>query len=82
MPIHCGKMMGRVICAVMVADDIQPYKSMVTGEMIMSRSHHRAHLKQHKVIEIGNEKIGPKKYEADHNVRPEMMQAIRQTLGK
>ncbi|MCA2929408.1 MAG: hypothetical protein IM336_02415, partial [Microcystis sp. M018S1] len=28
-----------------VMPDIQPYKSMQTGGMITSRSHHRAHLK-------------------------------------
>lgn len=39
----------------MVMNDIQPYQSMVTGEMITSRSQHRAHLKAHKVIEVGNE---------------------------
>lgn len=38
-----------------VVGDIQPYRSMATGEMIESRSHHRAHLKQHGLIEIGNE---------------------------
>jgi hypothetical protein len=38
-----------------VVGDIQPYRSMATGEMIGSRSHHRAHLKQHGLIEIGNE---------------------------
>lgn len=38
-----------------VMGDIQPYKSMVTGEMISSRSRHRDHLKQHNVIEVGNE---------------------------
>jgi hypothetical protein len=38
-----------------VMPDIQPYQSMQTGEMITSRSHHRAHLKQHGLIEIGNE---------------------------
>lgn len=41
--------------APMVMADIQPYQSMVTGEMITSRSHHRAHLKQHQMVEIGNE---------------------------
>jgi hypothetical protein len=39
----------------LVMPDIQPYKSMVTGEMITSRSRHREHLKMHNVIEIGNE---------------------------
>lgn len=43
--------------APMVMPDIQPYQSMATGEMITSRSHHRAHLKQHRLIEYGNEKI-------------------------
>ena len=38
-----------------VMPDIQPYKSMVTGEMITSRSRHRDHLKRHNVIEVGNE---------------------------
>lgn len=44
-----------------VQGDIQPYKSMITGEMITSRSHHRAHLRQHGCIEVGNEKIQPRK---------------------
>ena len=39
----------------MVMGDIQPYKSMVTGEMISSRSHHREHLKAHQLVEVGNE---------------------------
>lgn len=44
-----------------VMDDIKPYKSMITGEMITSRSQHRTHLRQHNCIEVGNEKIGPRK---------------------
>ncbi len=39
----------------MVMVDIQPYKSMIDGTMIESRSKHRSHLKQHNCIEIGNE---------------------------
>lgn len=35
--------------------DISPYKSMITGERIRSRSHHRDHLRQHGCVEIGNE---------------------------
>lgn len=38
-----------------VVPDIQPYQSMITGEMITSRSHHRAHLARHNCFEIGNE---------------------------
>jgi len=43
-----------------VMGDIQPYKSMVTGEMIMGRRQHREHLRQHGCIEVGNEKLTPK----------------------
>ena len=39
----------------MVMGDIQPYKSMVTGEMITSRSAHREHLRAHRLVEVGNE---------------------------
>lgn len=38
-----------------IIGDIQPYRSMQTGEMITSRSQHRAHLRQHGLIEVGNE---------------------------
>lgn len=40
-----------------VIRDIEPYKSMVDGSMITSRSHHREHLKRHNCFEVGNEKI-------------------------
>ena len=38
-----------------VVRDIEPYKSMVTGEMISGRKQHRDHLRAHNCIEIGNE---------------------------
>jgi hypothetical protein len=41
--------------APMIMGDIKPYKSMVTGEEITSRSKHREHLRQHGMVEIGNE---------------------------
>lgn len=56
MPECCGVKVERVISAPYVVTDIQPYRSMVTGEIISSRSHHRAHLKQHGKIEVGTEK--------------------------
>lgn len=59
LPAHCGKTMARAVVAPMVAVDIAPYRSMATGEMITSRSQHRSHLKQHGLIEVGNEKIKP-----------------------
>lgn len=38
-----------------VMGDIQPYQSMVNGQMITSRSQHREHLKAHGCVEVGNE---------------------------
>lgn len=38
-----------------IVRDIDPYKSMVTGEMITSRSKHRDHLRAHGVVEVGND---------------------------
>lgn len=57
LPSHCDQVMTRRVVAPMVLGDIPPYRSMCDGTMITSRSQHRAHLKQHGVIEIGNEKI-------------------------
>jgi hypothetical protein len=41
--------------APMVMGDIAPYISQIDGSVIESRSKHRAHLKAHNCIEIGNE---------------------------
>jgi hypothetical protein len=41
--------------APMVMSDIQPYISQVDGSLIESRSKHKAHLKQHRMIELGND---------------------------
>lgn len=38
-----------------IIDEIQPYRSMATGEMITSRKEHREHLKKHGLREVGNE---------------------------
>jgi len=39
----------------MVMSDIEGYISQVDGSWISSRSHHRNHLKQHRMIELGND---------------------------
>ena len=59
-PECCGGKTERVICAPMVAGDIQPYRSMIDGRIINSRSEHRDHLRDHGCVEVGNEKITPK----------------------
>jgi hypothetical protein len=38
-----------------VIDDIAPYRSMIDGTWITSRSEHRAHLQQHGCREVGND---------------------------
>jgi hypothetical protein len=39
-----------------VMPDITPYTSQIDGSTISSRSKHRAHLRAHGCIEVGNEK--------------------------
>lgn len=50
-----------------VQPDVQPYRSMITGEVISGRAQHREHLKRHDCIEVGNEKpdLAPKSQEID-----------------
>lgn len=38
----------------LIQPDIEPYQSVITGETITSRSHHREHLKQHGAEETGD----------------------------
>jgi hypothetical protein len=56
LPEHCGSRMVRAVTAPYVIGDINPYRSMATGEYVMGRAQHRDHLKRHGLIEIGNEK--------------------------
>lgn len=46
---------GRSSASHHIMPDIQPYQSMIDGSIISSRSKHRAHLKQHGCIEVGND---------------------------
>lgn len=55
LPICCGKTTHRKIVAPFVTDDITPYLSQLTGEVITSRSKHNQHLKEHGCVEVGNE---------------------------
>ena len=56
-----------------VVKDIEPYQSMHTGERIRSRSHHREHIRDHNLIELGNEM--PK--EERHELPPSRMDIAR-----
>lgn len=39
-----------------IMSDIQPYRSIIDGSVITSRSRHREHLRQHGCIEVGDQK--------------------------
>lgn len=43
--------------SVNIIGDIDPYRSIIDGSVISSRSTHRAHMRRHDVEEAGNEKI-------------------------
>jgi hypothetical protein len=62
----------------MVMPDIKPYKSMITGETITSRSKHRQHLKDHDCIEVGNET----EYMIRNRIRPSAPPGLREELMK
>ena len=51
--VEYGPNVARVAPDVM--PEISPYRSMVTGEIIDSRSKHREHLKRHGFEEVGND---------------------------
>ena len=38
-----------------IIGDIQPYRSMIDGREITSRSRHREHLRDHNCVEVGND---------------------------
>ena len=40
-----------------IMPDIEPYRSMIDGRMITSRSQHREHLRDNNCVEVGNEAL-------------------------
>lgn len=50
-----GEKRSETVSCPMVMRDLAPYKNMVDGQMITSRSEHRELLKRHNLIEVGNE---------------------------
>ena len=60
----------------MVVPDIKPYKSMITGEMITSRSQHREHLRKHGCQEVGNDSSLWKPRQGIPDVAPQQRKEI------
>lgn len=65
--------------APMVQSDIEGYVSQVDGSWIKSRSHHRSHLKQHRMIELGND-VPMKQPEA--KLSKQSMEARKQQIAE
>lgn len=67
----------------LVMSDIQPYRSIITGEQIGGRRQHRDHLRAHGCIEVGNEKLGtkPRAHEVPP-VRQDIEQAVRPFINR
>ena len=61
--------------APMVMPDIDPYRSVIDGSLITSRSRHREHLRDHGCIEVGNEPPKPKQvpWTATQGLREELI---------
>jgi hypothetical protein len=68
--------------APMIQTDIAGYKSMVTGEWIGSRSTHRQHLKEHRLVEIGNEVKAHTTKQAPRVDREQIRRDIHQSIQK
>jgi hypothetical protein len=66
-----------------ILPDIEPYDSIITGEKITSRSHHREHLAKHECEEVGSEipQFLRDKYERDGD-RPEWSRSGRRVIHK
>jgi hypothetical protein len=62
-----------------VMPDIQPYKSMIDGRMITSRSQHRRHLKANNCIEVGNE--DPTRFVKQPKVENKRLEVLRHQLA-
>lgn len=57
-----------------VVGDLQPYKSMITGQEIQGRRAHRDHLRRHDCVEVGND------FDKRPQKRPEPPPGLKQTL--
>ena len=59
-----------------VMPDIQPYTSMLTGELITSRSRHREHLRERGYVEVGNDSSLRKPYTGMPDAAPQQRKEL------
>jgi hypothetical protein len=60
-----------------VIPDIEPFVSPVSGEVIGGRRQRRDHMRAHELIEVGNEKIRPRKPEPVPPAGPDVKLALQ-----
>lgn len=82
LPDCCGVKTHRIMSPTIAVPDISEYRSMIDGSIIGSRSKHKAHLKQHGCIEIGNETshLQPKKQAHDPRLKETIIRAVNERL--
>ena len=61
---------------VQIVPEIEPYRSMITGEMITSRAKHREHLRRHGMQEIGNDSSLRKPYTGMPDTAPQQRREL------
>ena len=59
-----------------VMPDIHEYRSMVDGSIITSRSRHREHLRDHGMVEVGNDSSLRAKYTGMPKTDPQQLREI------
>lgn len=68
-----------------VMPDIKPYRSMIDGRIIQSRSRHREHLRANRCIEIGNETkylMNPKPMDSPPGLKQTVVELANQKLRR
>ena len=68
----------------LIMPDIKPYKSMIDGSEITSRSRHREHLRAHNCFEVGNETkyLQPKPIKSPPGLKDSIIQATNEVLKR
>lgn len=79
---ECGRMATQVLGFAHVIADIEPYRSMVTGERIRGRAHHKQHLREHGLIEVGNERLPAREPKPLPPVAPDIKRAIEELKSR
>jgi len=68
-----------------VMPDIKPYRSMIDGREITSRSRHREHLRAHNCVEVGNDSSlskPPKPLQPPPGLKEKIIRAVEQVESR